>query len=87
MSRETRAGNRMAAWLGELIWSLPGLDETGRERMQALGNERIAAIEDEIAERVVSAIERVLTEQPLNTPLNREALVSVVRSAAYEAPR
>jgi hypothetical protein len=44
---ETPSGNRMAAWLGELIWALPGLDEQGRERMQALGNEKIAAIEVE----------------------------------------
>lgn len=39
-------------------------------------------IEDFIADRVVDAIERVVTDQALNTPLNREALVAVVRDAA-----
>jgi hypothetical protein len=42
-------------------------------------------IELQIISRVIEAIDRVVTDQALNTPLNREALISVVRRAVLGA--
>ena len=44
------------------------------------------SIEHDIVARVVTALERVVADQALNTPLNREALISVVRTAAHKDP-
>jgi hypothetical protein len=45
----TTAGNRMAAWLGSMIWRIPGLNDVQRRAAQEVGNDFIAAIEREAA--------------------------------------
>jgi len=41
----TTAGNRMAAWLGSMIWRIPGTNDLQRRAAQEVGNDFIAAIE------------------------------------------